>query len=144
MLHIHPVSSIISRWYLLIANFAMYYLQLHLKLTINKYPNLFVIIWCKLIHIISFNLEKNLVCWCGPGGKSEPSNHMKLHWRLNANTCFKVFVQILRFVEIKHNFSLTWLHCTITFNRRRGANKNSMQNQEQSVHLVPLWSYWEE
>ena len=30
------------------------------------------------------------------------------------------------------------LHCTITFHRRRGANRNSMQTQNQIVHLVPI------
>ena len=33
----------------------------------------------------------------------------------------------------------TW-QCTITFRRTRDANRNSMQNQELSVHMVPIWS----
>ena len=40
----------------------------------------------------------------------------------------------------------TWpdSQCTITFRRRGDANRNSMQNQKQSVHLVPIWFYWED
>ena len=34
--------------------------------------------------------------------------------------------------------------CTITFHRRRGGIRNSMQNKELSLSLVPIWSYTSE
>ena len=62
------------------------------------------------------------------------------------------YSKIILFPSIKHwthfflpdNYTIVLNnmdHCTITFRRRRDANRNSIQNQKQSVHLVPIWFY---
>ena len=59
-------------------------------------------------------------------------------WKLNVKLTFKKF--FLNFFPT-HTFLS---HRTITFHLRRGAKRNSLQNQELSFHLVLIWSYTSE
>ena len=51
-----------------------------------------------------------------------------------------LFSKVLKTANIQ-NCDKKLTHCTIVIHRRRGANRNSMQNQGLSLHLVPIWSY---